>query len=103
MFYVDDSALTQILAAFLFCIGLLIVFFRRNLIIQLMGVELILNAANLSFISFSHHYAMLDGQLQAFFVITLAAAESAIGLSILVNLYRHFGGINTSEIRTLKG
>jgi len=103
MFFIDESSYIQILAAFLFCIGMLIVLFRRNLIIMLMGVELILNAANLSFIGFSHHYSMLDGQLQAFFVITIAAAESAIGLSILVNLYRHFGGINTSEMKNLKG
>ena len=103
MFYIDDSSLIQILAAFLFSIGMVIVLFRRNLIIMLMGVELMLNSANLSFIGFSHHYSMIDGQLQAFFVITIAAAESAIGLSILVNLYRHYGDINTAEVNHLKG
>jgi NADH:ubiquinone oxidoreductase subunit K len=103
MFYIDHSSLVQVLAAFLFCVGLLVVIFRRNLIIMLMGVELILNAANLSLIGFSNHFSMIDGQLQAFFVITIAAAESAIGLSILVNLYRHFGGINTIDTQLLKG
>ena len=103
MLYLDHSSFVQILAAFLFCIGLLIVIFRRNLIVMLMGVELLLNAANLSLIGFSHHFSMIDGQLQAFFVITLAAAESAIGLSILVNLYRHIGSINTSDTQLMKG
>jgi NADH-quinone oxidoreductase subunit K len=93
----------QILAAFLFTIGLLIVLTRRNTIILLMGVELMLNAANLSLVGFSHHLSHIDGQMQVFFVITIAAAESAIGLSILVNLYRNFGSIKTDMAMGLRG
>jgi NADH-quinone oxidoreductase subunit K len=98
-----EELLVQSLAAFLFVVGILIVLLRRNTIAVLMGIELILNAANLSIIGFSHQYQMLDGQIQVFFVITIAAAESAIGLSILVNLYRHFGSVRTDAATTLKG
>jgi NADH-quinone oxidoreductase subunit K len=69
----------------------------------LMGIELLLNAANISLVAFSKSGGMIDGQLQVFFVITVAAAESAIGLSILVNLYRNFGSIQTQSATTLKG
>jgi NADH:ubiquinone oxidoreductase subunit K len=93
----------QLLAAFLFTIGLLIIITRRNTIVLLMGVELLLNAANLSMVGFSHHMSQIDGQMQVFFVITIAAAESAIGLSILVNLYRNFGSIKTDMATGLRG
>jgi NADH-quinone oxidoreductase subunit K len=66
-------------------------------------VELMLNAANLSLVSFSNNMGMIDGQIQVFFVITIAAAESAVGLSILVNLYRNFGSVRTDRARTLQG
>jgi NADH-quinone oxidoreductase subunit K len=83
--------------------GMLIVLLRRDTIMILMGIELLLNAANLSMVAFSKSAQMLDGQIQVFFVITIAAAESAVGLSILVNLYRNFGSINTQKATTLKG
>jgi NADH-quinone oxidoreductase subunit K len=75
---------------------------RRNTIFLLMGIELMLNAANLSLVAFSNELHMIDGQIQVFFVITIAAAESAIGLSILINLYRNFGTVRTENTQTLR-
>ncbi len=93
----------QLLAAFLFIMGMMVVLLRRDTIMVLMGIELLLNSANLSMVAFSRSAQMIDGQMQVFFVITIAAAESAIGLSILVNLYRNFGSIKTQDAQTLKG
>lgn len=98
-----NDVLIQVLAAFLFTMGMLVVLLRRDTIMILMGIELLLNAANLSLVAFSRSHGMIEGQLQVFFVITIAAAESAIGLSILVNLYRNFGTIKTQTATTLKG
>lgn len=98
-----NDVLIQVLAAFLFTMGMLVVLLRRDTIMVLMGIELLLNAANLSLVAFSKSNGMIEGQLQVFFVITIAAAESAIGLSILVNLYRNFGSIKTQTANTLKG
>lgn len=93
----------QILALFLFVVGMLIVLLRRNTIVLLMGIELMLNAANLSLVAFARAQGQLDGQVMVFFVITIAAAESAVGLSILVNLYRNFGAVTTDRAQTLQG
>lgn len=98
-----NEILLQLLSAFLFTMGMLVVLMRRDTIMILMGIELLLNAANLSMVAFSRAHHMIDGQLSVFFVITIAAAESAIGLSILVNLYRNFGSIKTQAATTLKG
>jgi NADH-quinone oxidoreductase subunit K len=98
-----NDVLVQTLAAVLFTIGILVVLLRRDTIMVLMGIELLLNSANLSLVAFSKSAAMIEGQLQVFFVITIAAAESAIGLSILINLYRNFGSIKTQNASTLKG
>lgn len=98
-----NEILLQLLAAFLFTMGMLVVLMRRDTIMILMGIELLLNAANLSMVCFSKANHMIEGQMQVFFVITIAAAESAIGLSILVNLYRNFGSIKTQAATTLKG
>lgn len=98
-----NDVLIQILAAFLFTMGMLVVLLRRDTIMILLGIELLLNAANLSLVAFSKSNGMIEGQLQVFFVITIAAAESAIGLSILVNLYRNFGSVKTQSATTLKG
>lgn len=95
--------LPQVLALFLFVVGMLIVLLRRNTIVLLMGIELMLNAANLSLVAFSRAQGQLDGQIMVFFVITIAAAESAVGLSILVNLYRNFGAVTTDRAQTLQG
>lgn len=99
----NNEILLQLLAAFLFTMGMLVVLMRRDTIMILMGIELLLNAANLSLVAFSKANQMIDGQMSVFFVITIAAAESAIGLSILVNLYRNFGSIKTQAATTLKG
>ncbi len=98
-----NDVLIQILAAFLLTIGMLVVLLRRDTIMILMGIELMLNAANLSIVAFSKSAGMIEGQIQVFFIITIAAAESAVGLSILVNLYRNFGSIKTQNANTLKG
>jgi NADH-quinone oxidoreductase subunit K len=100
---ISEAQLPQLLALVLFVIGMMIVLLRRNTIVLLMGIELMLNAANLSLVSFARASGQLDGQVMVFFVITIAAAESAVGLSILVNLYRNFGSINTDEAKTLQG
>jgi len=91
------------LSAFLFLMGLFIMVNRRNALVLLMGIELMLNAINLSFVTFSRELGQVDGQLQLFFIVTIAAAESAIGLSILVNVYRNFGSVDTEDLKTLKG
>ena len=98
-----NEILIQLLAAFLFSMGMLVVLLRRDTIMILMGIELLLNAANLSLVAFSKSAQMLEGQVQVFFIITIAAAESAVGLSIMVNLYRNFGSIKTQSATTLKG
>ena len=98
-----NDVFLQLLAAFLFVVGVLVVLLRRDTIMVLMGIELLLNAANLSLVAFSKTNSMIDGQIQVLFVIALAAAESAVGLSILVNLYRNFGTIKTQSATTLKG
>jgi NADH:ubiquinone oxidoreductase subunit K len=99
----NNEILVQLLAAFLFTAGILVVVLRRETIMVLMGIELLLNAANLSLVGFSKSAQLIDGQIQVFFVITIAAAESAVGLSILVNLYRNFGSTKTLSANTLKG
>ena len=98
-----NEILIQLLAAFLFTMGMLIVLLKRDTIMILMGIELLLNAANLSLVAFSKSANMLEGQIQVFFIITIAAAESAVGLSIMVNLYRNFGSIKNQSATTLKG
>ena len=76
---------------------------RRNLIVLLMAIELMLLAVNLNFVAFSHYLGDLGGQVFVFFILTVAAAESAIGLAILVVLFRNRSTINVEELDTLKG
>lgn len=91
-------------AAILFALGLFAVITRRNAVAVLMGVELILNAANINFVAFSRFVAVsLSGQLFAIFVIILAVAEAAVALAIVIALYRIMRGINVDEASTLKG
>lgn len=93
-----------ILAALVFCISVAGIFInRKNVIILLMCVELQLLAVNLNFIAFSHYLHDLAGQLFVFFILTVAAAESAIGLAILVVLFRNRGTINVEDLDTMKG
>jgi NADH-quinone oxidoreductase subunit K len=78
-----------VLSALLFAIGVVGVFLRRNLITVFMCIELMLNAVNLSFIAFSRSLGTLDAQVLVFFVLTVAAAEAAVGLAIIIALHRH--------------
>ena len=93
-----------ILSAVLFTIGLLGFFFnRRNLLILLMSVELILLSANMNFVAFSTWSGDIAGQVFVFFVLTVAAAEAAIGLAILVLLFRNLHSISVNKLDQLKG
>ena len=92
------------LGAVLFCIAIAGIFLnRKNIIVLLMAVELMLLAVNLNFIAFSHYLGDAAGQIFVFFILTVAAAEAAIGLAILVTLFRNRRTINVAEIDTLKG
>ena len=86
----------------LFCLGLLGVIIRRNLIVMYMGLELMLNAANLALVSFSHFRGNLDGQIMVFFVITVAAAEVAVGLALIVALYRKRQTTDVTDLTSMK-
>jgi NADH-quinone oxidoreductase subunit K len=93
-----------ILAAILFAIGTVGIFLnRKNLIVLLMAIELMLLAVNLNFVAFSHYLNDLSGQLFVFFILVVAAAESAIGLAILVVLFRNLSSIDVEDLDTLKG
>jgi len=93
-----------ILAAILFCISIAgIVINRKNVIILLMSIELMLLAVNFNFIAFSHYLNDLAGQVFVFFILTVAAAEAAIGLAILVVLFRNKRSINVEDISELRG
>ena len=93
-----------ILGALLFAISVIGIFLnRKNVIILLMCIELMLLAVNLNFIAFSHHLNDIAGQVFVFFILTVAAAESAIGLAILVVLFRNLNTINVDDLDTLKG
>ncbi|HUL44099.1 MAG TPA: NADH-quinone oxidoreductase subunit NuoK [Bacteroidota bacterium] len=92
-----------IVSALLFSFGIFAVITRRNAILVLMGIELILNSANINFIAFARYGGMrLDGQAVAIFVIILAAAEAAIALAIVLNIYQRFHTVNVDEVSTLK-
>lgn len=93
-----------ILGALLFAISVVGIFLnRKNVIILLMAIELMLLAVNLNFIAFSHYLNDIAGQVFVFFILTVAAAESAIGLAILVVLFRNLRTINVDDIDQLKG
>jgi len=93
-----------ILGAVLFAISIVGIFLnRKNVIILLMAIELMLLAVNLNFIAFSHYLGDTAGQVFVFFILTVAAAESAIGLAILVVLFRNLQTINVDDLDNLKG
>ena len=92
------------LGAMLFALSVIGIFLnRKNLIVLLMAIELMLLAVNTNFIAFSHYLGDLNGQIFVFFILTVAAAESAIGLAILVVLFRNKTNINVDELDSLKG
>ncbi len=93
-----------VLGAVLFAISIVGIFLnRKNLIILLMAIELMLLAVNMNFVAFSYYLGDMRGQIFVFFILTVAAAESAIGLAILVQLFRNKSNINVDELNTLKG
>jgi NADH-quinone oxidoreductase subunit K len=93
-----------VLGALLFAISVVGIFLnRRNVIVLLMAIELMLLAVNLNFVAFAHFLGDLAGQVFVFFILTVAAAESAIGLAILVLLFRNLSTINAEDLDSLRG
>jgi NADH-quinone oxidoreductase subunit K len=93
-----------VLGAALFAISIVGVFLnRKNVIILLMAIELMLLSVNMNFIAFSHYLGDINGQVFVFFILTVAAAESAIGLAILVTLFRNLQTINVDDLDQLRG
>ncbi|HYA28459.1 MAG TPA: NADH-quinone oxidoreductase subunit NuoK [Acidobacteriota bacterium] len=91
-----------ILSAVVFAIGVIGVLIRRNLIVILMSIELMLNAVNLTFIAFSRFLGSSDGQVVVFFVMAVAAAEAVIGLAIIISMFRHRQSLDPQEMQLLK-
>jgi NADH-quinone oxidoreductase subunit K len=91
-----------ILSAVLFTIGAAGVFLRRNLITLLLSVEIMLNAVNLTFVAFGRQFGTVDGQIIVFFVMTVAAAEAAVGLALVIALFRHRESLNPEAFASLK-
>jgi NADH-quinone oxidoreductase subunit K len=91
------------LSAILFTLGVTGVLVRRNAIIVFMSIELMLNSANLVFVAYARQFLEQSGQVFVFFVMTVAAAEVAVGLALIVTIFRTRRGINLDEINTLKG
>ena len=92
-----------ILSGILFTIGTAGVLLRRNVITVLLSIEVMLNAVNLSFIAFGRFHGAADGQIIVFFVITVAAAEAAVGLALVISLFRHVETLNPDAFRQLRG
>lgn len=92
-----------LLSAALFTLGLLGVLLRRNIIVILMSIELMLNAVNITFIAFSRYSGNIDGQVMVFFVMTIAAAEAAVGLALAVLIFKRFKEVNIRYFEHLKG
>ncbi len=91
------------LSALLFVMGIIAVVLRRNAIVIFMGLEMMFNAANLAFMAFAYYYQELDGQMFVFFVMTVAAAEVAVGLALMVAIFRSKHSIDVDQMNSLKG
>ncbi len=91
-----------ILSAVLFTLGVIGVLLRRNVIVIFMSIELMLNAANLTLVAFSRFLQTLDGQILVFFVMAVAAAEAAVGLVIIISIYRHKQSVDVDEVNLLR-
>src|SRR5438067_6004829 len=98
-----STAAYPMLSGTLFAVGLLGVIIRRNMITVLMSIELMLNAVNINLVAFSWRLSSLEGQVFTIFVITVAAGEAAVGLAIIIQLYRLRSTINVDEMRELNG
>lgn len=92
-----------LLSALLFCIGIFGVLYRRNAIVMFMSIEIMLNAVNLLFVAFSTYHQDPEGQVFVFFSMAVAAAEVAVGLAILVAIYRNLTSIDIDNLKNLKG
>lgn len=91
------------LSVIMFTVGMLGVLLRRNAIVIFMSLELMFNAANLAFIAFSRHYQNMNGQMFVFFVMTVAAAEVAVGLALMVTIFRTRRSIDVDQMNSMKG
>ena len=91
-----------VLSAILFAIGVVGVLIRRNIIVMFMSIELMLNAVNLAFVALGRSMGSIDGQVIVFFVITVAAAEAAVGLGIIISLFRNRATVNADELNLLR-
>ena len=98
-----DSTAFVVLSAILFAVGVVGVVTRKNAILIFMSIELMLNAANLAFVAFAHRWGQLDGQLFVFFVMTVAAAEVAVGLALIVTIFRTKRSTDVDDLSQLKG
>jgi NADH-quinone oxidoreductase subunit K len=97
-----SSSAYLILSATIFAIGVLGVLVRRNILIMFMSIELMLNAVNLAFVALSKHLGSLDGQVIVFLVMTVAAAEAAVGLAIIICLFRNKKSVNVDDFNLMK-
>lgn len=91
------------LSGIIFSFGMIAVLMRKNVIVMLMGVELMLNAVNLSFIAFAKESGSLSGHIMVFFVMTIAAAEAGVGLALVVAIYKKFHEVNIRFFEHLRG
>ncbi len=91
-----------ILSAALFTLGLAGLVIRRNILVIFMSIELLLNATNLAFVTFSRFRGSIDGQIASFFVIAVAAAEAAVGLAIVIAIFRNRGTVKVDELNMMK-
>ena len=96
------SSYYLVLSAVLFGLGVVAFVFRRNIITIFMSIELMLNAVNLAFVTFSRHLGNLNGQVYVFFVIVVAAAEAAVGLAIIILIAKHRQSLNVERVDLLK-
>jgi len=92
-----------VLSALLFCLGLIGIIVRRNLLIMFMCIEVMMNAVNLSFVALARYFNKMDGHVIAIFVMAIAAVEAAIGLGILISLFRNRQTVNTDDLRSMWG
>lgn len=92
----------MVLSAVLFAIGVTGMLIRRNIIVMFMSIELMVNAANLAFIALGHRIGSMDGQVIVFFSMTVAAAEAAIGLGIMISVFRNRATVNADELNLMR-
>jgi len=92
-----------VLSAMMFTIGVLGVVLRRNALVMFMSLELMFNAANLVFVTYANHYQILSGQIFVFFIMAVAAAEVAVGLALIVAIFRNKHSIDIDQMNSLKG